>query len=294
MKHWFRFLFLFFSFQLQAQNPALDHLEMLYDQGYYKMVYRKSTRLLDKPEYDFSKLPAYYKAISSLQLAQDEHWFKRHQTILTESRKVLLNLRESQDGQKIMRAHVLELSYLKKDLDSWLLEGSLAKDFDKRGWREFVQELFADMNLVEFDEQQDEFELSNRPELKSRIELIEVAKKQLGVPYVSAGMDPSGFDCSGFTSYVMAQNDIKIPRRAKDQYDACLKLTESEAQIGDFVFFSNGGEVSHVGILVNEKGQAKKMIHASSSKGISIVQIEASTYWEPRIVGYGTFITGKK
>jgi hypothetical protein len=258
------------------------------------MVYRKSTRLLDKPEYDFSKLPAYYKAISSLQLAQDEHWFKRHQTILTESRKVLLNLRESQDGQKIMRAHVLELSYLKKDLDSWLLEGSLAKDFDKRGWREFVQELFADMNLVEFDEQQDEFELSNRPELKSRIELIEVAKKQLGVPYVSAGMDPSGFDCSGFTSYVMAQNDIKIPRRAKDQYDACLKLTESEAQIGDFVFFSNGGEVSHVGILVNEKGQAKKMIHASSSKGISIVQIEASTYWEPRIVGYGTFITGKK
>lgn len=294
MKHWFRFLFLFFSFQLQAQNPALDHLEMLYDQGYYKMVYRKSTRLLDKPEYDFSKLPAYYKAISSLQLAQDEHWFKRHQTILTESRKVLLNLRESQDGQKIMRAHVLELSYLKKDLDSWLLEGSLAKDFDKRGWREFVQELFADMNLVEFDEQQDEFEVSNRPELKSRIELIEVAKKQLGVPYVSAGMDPSGFDCSGFTSYVMAQNDIKIPRRAKDQYDACVKLTESEAQLGDFVFFSNGGEVSHVGILVTEKGQAKKMIHASSSKGISIVQIEASTYWEPRIVGYGTFITGKK
>jgi hypothetical protein len=294
MKRWISGLFLFFSFNLLAQNPALDHLEMLYDQGYYKIVYRKSTRLLDKPEYDFSRLPSYYRAISSLQLAQDEHWYKRHQTVLTKSQEVLLNLRESQDGQKIMRAHVLELSYLKKDLDSWLLEGSESKDLDKRMWREFIHDFFADMNLVEFDVQPEEFVVSNRPELQSRIEIIEVAKKQLGVPYVSAGMDPSGFDCSGFTSFVMAQNDIKIPRRAKDQYDACVKLAESEAQIGDFVFFSNGGEVSHVGILVNEKGQAKKMIHASSSKGISIVQIESSTYWEPRIVGYGTFIPAKK
>jgi cell wall-associated NlpC family hydrolase len=129
---------------------------------------------------------------------------------------------------------------------------------------------------------------------KERNELIDIAKKQLGVPYLSAGIDPSGFDCSGFTSFVLQQYGENIPRRAADQFEACVKLSEDEAQIGDMVFFSNGGEVNHVGILINEKGQAKTMIHASSSKGISIVEIETSAYWKPRIVGYGTFIAPKK
>jgi hypothetical protein len=294
MKRFLSVVFLCFSFQALSQNPALDHLEMLYDQGYYKLVYRKSARLLDKPEYDFSKLPSYYHAISALQLAQEDHWYKRHQDVLLASKSFLLSMRETDKGQKIIRAHILELSFLKKDLDAWLLEGNQSKPTENTDWREFVHEFFADLALVETDNQQGDFQGSNRPELKNRNEFIDIAKKQLGVPYVSAGMDPSGFDCSGFTSFVMLQKGINIPRRAKDQYEASVKLTAAEAQLGDFVFFSNGGEVNHVGMLVSEKGQAKKMIHASSSKGISIVEIDSSTYWTPRIVGYGTFISEKK
>lgn len=294
MKRFLSVVFLCFSFQVLSQNPALDHLEMLYDQGYYKLVYRKSARLLDNPEYDFSKLPSYYHAISALQLAQEDRWYKHHQDVLLASKSFLLSMRETDNGQKIIRAHILELSFLKKDLDAWLLEGNQAKPTENTAWREFVHEFFADLALVETDNQQGDFQASNRPELKNRNEFIDIAKKQLGVPYVSAGMDPSGFDCSGFTSFVMLQKGINIPRRAKDQYEASVKLTAAEAQLGDFVFFSNGGEVNHVGMLVSEKGQAKKMIHASSSKGISIVEIDSSTYWTPRIVGYGTFISEKK
>jgi len=294
MKRIFSFFLLILSFQSLAQNPAIDHLEMLYDQGYYKLVYRQSARLLDTPEYDFSKLPAYYHAISALQLAQYEHWYKRHQTTIEQSKSILLELRETSKGQKIIQAHITEVSFLKKDLDSWLAIGKQSKTFDKANWQKFIQQFFADLPLIDVDGNKGNVLISNRPELKERIELIDIAKKQLGVPYVSAGSDPSGFDCSGFTSFVLQQHGENIPRRAMDQFDVCIKLSEDEAQIGDLVFFSNGGEVNHVGILINEKGDPKTMIHASSSKGISIVEIESSSYWKQRIVGYGTFISPKK
>jgi peptidoglycan endopeptidase LytE len=120
--------------------------------------------------------------------------------------------------------------------------------------------------------------------------MVKFAQNQLGVPYVTAGESPSGFDCSGFTCYIMASTGRKIPRRAKDQYDASIKLKPNQAKMGDLVFFSNGGDISHVGMLINEPGKSKKMIHASSSKGISIVEIESSDYWNKRLVGYGTFL----
>ena len=106
MKRVIAFLLLFLSFQVLSQNPAIDHLEMLYDQGYYKLVYRKSMRLLDKPEYDFSKLPAYYQALSALQLAQNEHWYKRHKITIEEAKSILLELKETSLGQKIIKAHI--------------------------------------------------------------------------------------------------------------------------------------------------------------------------------------------
>jgi cell wall-associated NlpC family hydrolase len=117
--------------------------------------------------------------------------------------------------------------------------------------------------------------------------LLQEAQRHLGVPYKEAGMDPSGFDCSGFTCYVFESSGVTLPRRAADQYAFCQKITPEEARAGDLVFFSNGGQVNHVGILISEKGTAKQMIHSSSSVGISVVELETSTYWKPKIVGYG-------
>jgi hypothetical protein len=288
------FILLFLSFQVLSQNPAIDHLEMLYDQGYYKLVYRKSAGLLDKPEYDFTKLPGYYRSIASLQLAQDDHWYKRHLAEIDQAKDFLLQLRKSEKGQKIILAHISELTFLKKDLEAWFTLEKQNRAFNLKEWKDFSSVFFADLPLIEVDEKQGEFQFAVRPDLKYRTDIIDVAKKQLGAPYVTAGLDPSGFDCSGFTCFVLEQTGEKIPRRAKDQYEACVKLSETEAQIGDFVFFSNGSDISHVGILVSEKGKVKTMIHASSSKGISIVEIENSSYWKPRIVGYGTFISQKK
>lgn len=258
MRRIFGIVLLFLSTHLFAQNPAIDHLEMLYDQGYYKLVYRKAARLLDKPEYDFSKLPGYYRSISTLQLAQDEHWYKRHQSNIEEALTLLAELRTSAKGQIIIKAHISELSFLKKDLDSWLAIGKQSSSFDKAKFQQFVNQFFADLPLIEVDGNKGNVFVSNRPELKERNELIDIAKKQLGVPYVSAGMDPSGFDCSGFTSFVLQQYGENIPRRAADQFDSSVKLSEDEAQIGDLVFFSNGGEVNHVEFSLTKKDKRKR------------------------------------
>ena len=109
----------------------------------------------------------------------------------------------------------------------------------------------------------------------------------MGVSYLTAGADPAGFDCSGFTSYVFDKEGVTLPRRAVEQYEFAVKITPEDAQIGDLVFFSNGGEVNHVGILISERGAPKQMIHSSSSIGISIVDIENSSYWNSRVAGYG-------
>lgn len=117
--------------------------------------------------------------------------------------------------------------------------------------------------------------------------LLYEAQKHIGVPYKEAGTDPTGFDCSGFTCYVFEANGVSLPRRASDQYTYCQKIAPEEAHAGDLVFFSNGEQVNHVGILISEKGALKQMIHSSSSLGISIVDLETSAYWKPKVVGYG-------
>lgn len=275
-----------------AQVPAFDKLEMLYDQQHYGIVYRRANRLLDNPDYDFSQIPKYYKAISSLQLAQDFFWNERHKNTVDEAFDLLTKVKSSVKGKLIFEAHFNELSSLRRDLESWVSDlKRQEKQQDANYLANKIASLFAGIGLLEdLTVIEIKYEASLSVKLKERIEVIDFAKKQLGVPYASAGDNPTGFDCSGFTTYVMNSAGVKLPRRAKDQFEASQKIKEKDAQIGDLVFFSNGTKISHVGILISELGKPKTMIHASSSKGISIVEIDSSNYWKPRVAGYGRFV----
>ncbi len=285
--------FLFFlSNQAFAQVPEFDRLEQLFYQKHYKIVYRKANRLLNKPEFDYSKVPLYYRSISVLELASNPLWLKRNEVEFERAVIDLIEMKKTEQGSRIFEAHINELSALKIDLDSWL------SDLKRQGnenafstYKESISKIFFGLQIKDvYDTKAEPTSNFSNPALASRFEMVKFAQKQLGVPYVLAGENPSGFDCSGFTCYVFASSGRKIPRRAKDQYDASIKLKANQAKMGDLVFFSNGGDISHVGMLINEPGQAKKMIHASSSKGISIVDIESSDYWSKRLVGYGTFL----
>ena len=79
--------------------------------------------------------------------------------------------------------------------------------------------------------------------------VLAVAARYLGVRYTYGGTSPStGFDCSGYTGYVFRQLGYSLPRTATQQMYATKRVSRSEAQVGDLVFFLGGSGASHVGI----------------------------------------------
>lgn len=78
--------------------------------------------------------------------------------------------------------------------------------------------------------------------------IIATAKQYLGVPYVWGGTTPSGFDCSGFTSYVYRSVGINLPRVSRDQQNIGTRISPSQVQPGDLVF--RGSPAYHVGIYI--------------------------------------------
>jgi hypothetical protein len=281
----------------KAQIREFDKLEMLYAQNHYKIVYRKANRLLDVPDYDFSHIPKFYKSLSLFQLSQNEHWLIRNPKALDEAATLFNEIKTSSDGRKVFNAHLYEVSFLKTDLISW------AEDLKRTGKKEQFEHLqkvlaglFEGTPDIDFQGQIAMVDLSdsdgaaNDMYAKDREKIIEYAKKQIGVPYVWSGNDPKGFDCSGFTGYVMKEFGKELSRRAVEQFDGARKVKEKNVQKGDLVFFDNGSGISHVGMIVSDKGKPLVMIHASSSKGIIITEIEKSDYWLTRLAGFGTYV----
>lgn len=291
---------LVYTVNSNAQVKAIDKLEILYDQGHYPSVFRRADRLLDKPDYDYSLQPEFYKSLAMFQLAQKEFWSQTHPDALQEARKLFLDVKASSDGMKVFNAHIDHVTALKKDLIAWSNELKRAGEQDK--FDELQQILFGLFDHVPDLDNPEDIKPADIPDNESvetvetalirkrRDEIVDFAKKQIGVPYVWAGTDPSGFDCSGFTTYVMKEFKKDLPRRAEDQYKSSKKIKQSKAQKGDLVFFNNGSGVSHVGLLISEKGEPLVMIHASSSKGIMITQIETSEYWLKRLYGFGSYV----
>ena len=118
--------------------------------------------------------------------------------------------------------------------------------------------------------------------------LVAFAQQYLGVRYVYGGASPKGFDCSGFTMYVMKQFGYSLPHTATGQWKSGLgtKVSYAEMMPGDLVFFcdpsrSLGKACSHAGIYVGN-GQ---FIHASSSKSGVIYSDLTSGYYNRYFVG---------
>lgn len=113
--------------------------------------------------------------------------------------------------------------------------------------------------------------------------LIQVAKQQLGVKYTFGGSKPStGFDCSGYITYVFNNAGISTPRKsAAGFYNTATKV--STPKVGDLVFFANTYKpgISHAGIYIGNN----QMINASDG-GVSIANINSS-YWKKYFVGFG-------
>ena len=86
-------------------------------------------------------------------------------------------------------------------------------------------------------------------------QIIKVASKYIGVPYVFGGSTPAGFDCSGFTRYVWAQFGISLAHSVSAQGRRGKLIRPKDAQPGDLVVWNDGG---HIGIYAG----GGNMIHA--------------------------------
>lgn len=110
-----------------------------------------------------------------------------------------------------------------------------------------------------------------------KAEIVALAKSCLGVKYVYGSESMSGFDCSGFTTYIYKTLfGITPPRTALGQSSAGVAVAMADIQIGDIICFdwdSPYGKCDHVGLYIGDN----QYIHAASSKGLVLQSTLKST-----------------
>lgn len=128
--------------------------------------------------------------------------------------------------------------------------------------KDWTQVILPDLSLRWIQNGDIKIEMANTPRYKGRQqELIDTAKRFLGLPYMWGGTTPLGFDCSGFVQLVYHLNGISLLRDTDLQFDqpGLENIQEKDLQAGDLVFF--GQEIiTHVGMYY----QNRTFIHATS------------------------------
>lgn len=101
-----------------------------------------------------------------------------------------------------------------------------------------------------------------------RVDLCEYAKQFVGNPYVWGGTSlTNGADCSGFVMSVFKNFGYSLPHYSGSQANSGTKISMSEAQPGDLIFYGKNGTINHVAIYIG----GGQVVHASSpSTGIKI------------------------
>lgn len=104
-----------------------------------------------------------------------------------------------------------------------------------------------------------------------------------GTHYRMGGTTKKGIDCSAFSGTLMSSiYTFSVPRTAREQYKICERLDKENLMTGDLVFFNTRGGVSHVGVFLANN----RFVHASSSKGITISNLNDS-YYSKRFISGG-------
>jgi cell wall-associated NlpC family hydrolase len=102
---------------------------------------------------------------------------------------------------------------------------------------------------------------------------VAYARAQVGKPYCYGGSGTACFDCSGLTMMAWRQAGISLPHSSAAQYNVGRRISASELQPGDLIFYYS--PISHVSIYIGG-GQRISATHTGDyvrvqSLGSSIV-----------------------
>jgi cell wall-associated NlpC family hydrolase len=104
------------------------------------------------------------------------------------------------------------------------------------------------------------------------------ALSQLGTPYVWAGSQPGGFDCSGLVAWAFAQVGVSLPHSSYAQYGYGVPVSRDQLQAGDLVFFDGLG---HVGIYIG----GGQFVHAPHTGDVVKVSSLGDSWYASTYVG---------
>ncbi len=136
---------------------------------------------------------------------------------------------------------------------------------------------------------------SNKDETQLRNNITSFAKKHVGVKYRYGGKSPTGFDCSGFTTYVLRNFDVPVSGPSASQEHLGKKTAKGNAQPGDLVFFrkSKAGKVFHVAMVYSNNGGDLRLIHSTSSRGVVVDKVSESSFWRSKVMTFRDVVSGR-
>jgi cell wall-associated NlpC family hydrolase len=129
--------------------------------------------------------------------------------------------------------------------------------------------------------------------MQFRQDITGYAQNYLGLRYRKAGHSPkTGFDCSGFTNFVLAEFGVSVSSSSSTQSRQGLKISLNDVQPGDLIFFGSKGRIQHVAMVVEKTAEGIFCVHSTCSRGIVVENISTSKYWKPKILFARDVISG--
>ncbi|MFN0014888.1 MAG: NlpC/P60 family protein [Saprospiraceae bacterium] len=127
---------------------------------------------------------------------------------------------------------------------------------------------------------------SSMSERQFRREVVRYAEQWVGTSYKYAGSEPrTGFDCSGFTSYVLKQFKVTLSPSSSAQAKQGEAVGLNAVQPGDIVVFGkNPSNIQHVALVVERTGKGIEVVHSTTSRGVVRENVTESAYWRPLIL----------
>lgn len=116
-------------------------------------------------------------------------------------------------------------------------------------------------------------------------QIVQMARRYLGTPYVWGGTTPKGFDCSGFAQYLYSHIGVKLPRTSEEQFKTGTPIGLNQLQAGDLVFFKGthgaANDVGHEGIYIG----GGRFIHAPHTGDVVKISNLSDEYYQQHFAG---------